>query len=132
MQINQFLPIFPCSVNLVFYKLFFCSSLPLSVQQVCSTSTCSVILLCFNLFCYSALLQVFFIICYSSLSFISHYAYSQSHTAHSMIFPFLLFHSFSHTEQPTTHSLSHFLLYTLTAVQLPISLGKKEDNCLSN
>ena len=77
LQINQFLPIFLCSVNLVFYTLFCCSSLPLSVQQVCSTSTRSLILIFFNLLCYSA------------LRFISHCTYAQSPPVHSLIFLFL-------------------------------------------
>jgi hypothetical protein len=101
MQMNQFLPIFLCSVNLVFYKLLFFSS-----------SVCSAGLLCINSFCHSSLLQLLFLIFYSSPSFILHCASSSSPPAHSIIFLFSQFHSFSHTEQPTRHSLSHFLLYT--------------------
>ena len=131
-QINQFLPVFLCSVSLIFFKLFCNSSLPLSVQQVCSASTCFVILLYFNLFCYSSLLQVLFIICYSSLSFISHCAYSQSHTTHSMNFPFLQFHSFFiQNDQPyTVHPIFFYThLHDSSTSQL---LRQKKDNCPSN
>ena len=126
MQMNQFLPIFLCSVNLVFYKLFFCSSLPLSVHHVCSASTRSVILFCFNSFYHSALLHVFFIICYTFLSFISHCASSQSHTAHALVFPFLQLHLFSYRTTNHTQSVSFYFMHTPMAVQLPIFLGKRK------
>ena len=101
MQMNQFLPIFLCSVNLVFYKLLFFSS-----------SVCLAGLLFINSFYHSTLLQLLFLIFYSSPSFILHCASSSSPPAHSIIFLFSRCHSFSHTELPTRHSLSHFLLYT--------------------
>ena len=66
LQISLFLPIFLCSVNLFFCTLFCCSSLPLSIQKVCSASTCALLLLCFNLFSYSALHFLFLSFYYTS------------------------------------------------------------------
>ena len=148
MQMSQFLPIFLCSVNLVFYTLFCCSSLPLSVQQVCSASTRSLILLFFNFFCHSALLFLFLSFCsayvlsvillcfysfsLSALHFISHFTYAQSPPMHPLIFLFLQFHSFLiQNNQPHTVCLIFFYthLHDGSTSQL---LRQKDDNCLSN
>jgi hypothetical protein len=118
-QINQFLPLFLCSVSLIFYKLFCNSSLPLSVQQVCSASTFSVILLCFNLLCYSALPPNFTLhIC--SISYCA-----------SSPFPFLQFHSFSSRTANLSHSVSFSFIHTSPTVPLRISLGKTRTTVLA-
>jgi hypothetical protein len=111
-QINQFLPVFSCSISLIFFKLFCNSSLPLSVQQVCSASTFSVILLCFNF------------LCYSSLHLISLCTCVQIHSAHPLLFPFLQFHSFSSRTANPTQSVSSSFIHMSTTFQLPNSLGK--------
>jgi hypothetical protein len=109
----QFFSSSVCSAILLCFKLFCNSSLPLSVLQLCSASSCSAILLFFYLFCNSALLQAvlqffscfcLFLMCYSSLSFISHCAYCRSHTAHTVIFPFLQFNSFFIQNDRPLHS----------------------------
>jgi hypothetical protein len=56
------------------------------------------------------------LICYSSLSFISHCAYCN--------FPFLTVQLIFPSEQPTTHSHCMFLLTTSSAVTPRIFLGK--------
>ena len=94
----------------------FCKSgLLLIVLQFFSSFICSAILLFLCLFYNSSLLQVFlqfyscfclFLICYSSLSFISHYAYFNFH--------FLIVQLIFHSERTTTHSHCVFLLCTAT------------------
>jgi hypothetical protein len=60
-----------------------------------------------------------FLICYSSLSFISHCAYCWFHTAHTVIFPSLQFNSFFiQNSQPRTVTSCFF--YTLQPLQLPL------------
>ena len=110
-------------------SLFCTSGHLLTVLQFISSSFCSAGLLCINLLCHSSLLQLVLLF-FSAFHLTLQICSISSRT--SSRFPFLTVSFFSHTEQPTTHSLSHFLLYTLTVVQLTISLGKKEDNCLSN
>ena len=105
-QINQFLPVFFYSISLIFFKLFCNSSLPLSVQQVCSASIFSVIFLYFNLLCYSA------------LSFISLCTYAQFHIVHPLLFPFLQFHFFSSRTANLTQSVSSSFMHTFLTVPL--------------
>jgi hypothetical protein len=114
MQINHFLPFFLCSVNLIFNKLYCHSPLPLSVQQVCSASHSSVILLFFCSDCCSAL----FLLYISSLS--THLL--RFHTTHLLISSFLLFRSFSiQNSQPNSVSLILFYTHTLMVpLHLPI------------
>jgi hypothetical protein len=110
-------------------SLFCTSGHLLTVLQFISSSFCSAGLLCINLFCHSALLQLVLLFCsafHLTLHICSISSCASSH------FPFLTVSFFSHTEQPTSHCLSHFLLYTITVVQLPISFGKMKDNCPSN
>ena len=138
LQINQFIPILLCSVNLVFCCLLYHSALLLLY---------SIILLCFSsallffsasalLYC-SALLQlcsiVLLYLC-SALSFCSSTLYficsacpflQSSYTIHFILyinqissltpspFSFLTVSFFFHSEQPTQFSLAHFLLYTI-------------------
>jgi hypothetical protein len=87
---------------------------------------CPAILLCFYLFCNSSMLQAvlqfcscfcLFNICYSSLSFISHCTYYQSHTALTIIFPFLQFNSFFiQNNQQFRVTLSFFYALYTTSV----------------
>ena len=113
-QINQFLPSFLCSVSLIFHKLFCKSSLPLFVQQVCSTSTFSVILPCLS-FCSAA-----------ALLFISLYTFSQFHAMPLLLFFFLLFIHFHFRTANCIQSVSFSFILTLMAVPLHISLGKRK------
>ena len=133
MQICQLLPIFLCFINLVFYLLFCNSSLLLYVQQVCFASTFSVILLCFFSFCHSALLLLFLsFFSTSTLHFISLCTFSKSHATHPLIFPFLLFRSFSiRNNQPFTFCL--ILFYThFPDGSTSHFLRQNKDNCPSN
>jgi hypothetical protein len=119
-QINQFLPLFLCSVSLIFYKLFFNSPLPLSVQQVCSASTFSIILLCFNLLCYSTLPFI-------SLLHICSISYSASSP-----FPFLtVSFFFIQNSQPFTFCLIFFYTH-LPDGSTSHFLRQNKDNCPSN
>jgi hypothetical protein len=124
MQINHFLPFFLCSVNLIFNKLFCNSSLPLSVQQVCSGSHSSVILLFFCSACHSALFLLYIS---------SHSVYLlKFHTTHLLISPFLLFRSFSiQNSQPNFVSLIFFYTHNLDGSTSP-SNRQSKDTCLSN
>jgi hypothetical protein len=90
MQVFQFLPLLFCPAIILCFYLFYNSSLLQAVLQFCS------------FFC-------LFNICYSSLSFISHCTYCRSHTAHTVIFPFLQFNSFFiQNNQPYTVTESFF------------------------
>ena len=97
LQINQFLPVFLCSLILVFCSLFCYSSL---IQQVCSVSyllsfcSASVMSIMLLLFCSRSaqFLHCFLFLCSSSFSY---------------FFP--IFHS----ERSTQFGLIHFLLYIL-------------------
>jgi hypothetical protein len=104
-------------------SLFCTSGHLLTVLQFISSSFCSAHLLSINLFCHSSLLQLVLLFC-SAFHLTLHIclisSYSSSH------FPLLTVSFFSHTEQPTSRCLSHFLLYKITAVQLPISFGKRK------
>jgi hypothetical protein len=122
MQINQFLPIF----------LLFCKSgLLQTVLLFFSSSVCSVGLLCINSFFHSSLLQLLFIIFYSSLSFISHCAYSPSHSTQSDIPFFYSFILFSYRTANLTLSVSFSFIHTHGGSTSHL-LRQKEDNCLSN
>ena len=116
LQINQFLPFFLCSVNLVLCTLLCNSTLPLSVQQVCSASTRALILLFFN----SLLLC-------SAFHLTLHICSISSCASSSSLF--LLFHYFTLTERPTWHStFSSSFIHMNTMVQLPNSLCKMSAN----
>jgi hypothetical protein len=101
MQMNHFLPFLLCSVNLIFNKLFYNSSLP---QQVCSASHSSVILLFFCSPCHSTLFLLY-------LSFHSVHLL-KFHARHFLLSPFLLYHSFS-IQNSQLNSVYLIFFYTL-------------------
>jgi hypothetical protein len=65
-----------------------------------------------------------YLICYSSLSFISHYAYCWSHSAHTAIFSLFQFNSFFiQNIQPSTIIASPF--YPIPPIQLHLESPRK-------
>jgi len=76
-----------------------------------------------NLFCHSAHLQLVLFF-FSTFHLTLHICPISSYA--SSYFPFLTVSFFSHTKPPTSRCLSHFILYTITVVQLPISFGKRK------
>lgn len=105
-------------------SLFCTSGHLLTVLQFISSSFCSAGLLSINFFCHSTLLQLFML--FFSVFHLTLHICSISSCASSHI-PFLAVSFFSHTEQLTLHSLSHFIfIHTFTTVQLPNSLGKRK------
>ena len=97
-------------------------------MKLCSASRFSAILLFLYLFCNSSLLQAvlqfcscfyLFLICYSSLSFISHCTYCRSHTTHTVIFPFLQFKSFFIQNNHTYTFITSFFYALLTTSVTP-------------
>jgi hypothetical protein len=110
-------------------SLFCTSGHLLTVLQFISSSFCSAGLLCINLFCHSALLQLvllFFSAFHLTLHICSISSCASSH------FPFLTVSFFSHTEQPTSQSVSFSFIHTLHDGSTSHFLRQKKDNCPSN
>jgi hypothetical protein len=120
MQINHFLPFFFCSVNLIFNKLFCNSSLlnrsPLHhiVLSFCSSSACSVILLCFC----SAFISLYFIF--------SHSCYASAHTT-----LFLTVYSFSFRTTNQIQSRSYSFIHSTLTIPLPLPIGNTRTSVLA-
>jgi hypothetical protein len=122
MQINHFLPFFLCSVNLIFNKLFCNSFLPLSVQQVCSASHSSVILL-------------FFCSAYRSVLFL---LYISSHSVYLLNFILCIFSSllsycfvlFLFRTANPIQSLSFSFIHSALTVPLPLPMGNPRTSVL--
>jgi hypothetical protein len=86
------------------------------------------VILSFLAFRFCSAYFIYLVSCNSSLSFISHYAYCRSHTAHTVIFPFLQFNSFFiQNNQPHIVTASPF--YPIPPIQLHLESPRK---CISN
>jgi hypothetical protein len=112
-QINQFLPVFFCSISLIFFKLFCNSSLPLSVQQVCSAST---------FFYHSSLLQLALLFC--SDFYLTLHICSISYCTYSPFFSFLQFHTFPSRTAHLTQSVSSSFMHTFPTIPLRVPLAE--------
>jgi predicted PurR-regulated permease PerM len=110
MRINHFLPLFFCSVILLFLCPPNKSPLHHIVLSFCSSSACSIVLLCFIsivLLCFCSLFHHILDLIY----------YLPPHMS------FLLFYSFSlQNNQPNSVSFNSFIQATLT-IPLPLPFG---------
>jgi hypothetical protein len=139
MQINHFLPFFFCSVILLILCPSSKSPLHHIVLSFCSSSACSIVLLCFCLLYRSALLLLLYrsalsfcsastLLYHSVLHFISFCTSSQMSHHTSLSYCFILF-----PFRTATHTVCFISFYTrghnVSTSQL---LGQTDDNCPAN